>query len=167
MTNKLKEDAEFYRLALDAGLCPVEEAIAWCDAVIMEEAEPDQAIIDASLEGSNGAYAVARALRNVEGEFEEIVVLRRLFRHMRDLLVRERSYGYRIGMKLTTMASDYDYRSHFPHINWSETWDLYRYLEMPEEMAEEYRAGTTIIGEEEVAIMLRFLERESAHQPLD
>jgi hypothetical protein len=164
MRSKTKEDAEFYRLALEAGICPVEEAIVWCDAVIMEEAEPDLAIIEASLKGSSGTASIAKALREVEGDFDKIVVLRRLFHYMHDLLVRDRRYGYRIGVVLMTMASNYDYDSGTPDIDWSDACDIYAHFDMPEEMAEDYRIGRTIVNNDEVALMLGFLKREGQLQ---
>ncbi|RYG66710.1 hypothetical protein EON80_14910 [bacterium] len=160
MSRNIKEDAEFYRLGLESRLCTVEEAIAWCDAVIMEEAEPDVAIIDASLEGSSGSDTVAGELRGVKGKVEEIVVLRRFFAYLLDLLVRDQGYGYRIAAHLTDMTSLYNDGERFPGVDWSEVYDLDLYFEMPDDIEADNWSRREVVGEEEVELTLRFLKRE-------
>lgn len=66
-SSPVKETAEYYRIGLEIGLIPVPEAIIWIDDVLIRKTNPDMALIEASLAGSRGAYAVADELAGVEG----------------------------------------------------------------------------------------------------
>jgi hypothetical protein len=87
----MKEQAEFYRASLRLGLVKISDVIAWCDSVIMAEASPDIGIIEASVSGSQGVYAVVDALSQVQGDFDKRAVNKRLFRSMYDLVNQDRN----------------------------------------------------------------------------
>jgi hypothetical protein len=76
--NDLKTTAEYYRRGLMWDLDLLDEAMAWIDQRLVVEAEPDIALIEASLSGSQGRFAVADWLAQVPGEFNPQMVARRL-----------------------------------------------------------------------------------------
>ncbi len=100
----IKEQAEVFRRGLLLGLFRVSPVIAWCDSVIMGEPSPDVAIIEASLAGSRGADAVARALSEADGDFGETKVLCTLFRSMLDILNQDAKQASTIGEWLSRMV---------------------------------------------------------------
>ena len=74
----IKETAEFYRYDLLIGLHSVSDAMEWLDAFLIAEEEPDIALIEASLAGSQGYYIVADRLGEVPRTFDKSAVARRL-----------------------------------------------------------------------------------------
>ncbi len=103
----MKEQAEVFRVGLLLGLFKLSDVIAWCDSVIMEEATPDIAIIEASISGSKGVNAVANALSEVEGEFNKRSVTKLIFRSMYDSVNQDRKQAPQIAEWLYRMAFDY------------------------------------------------------------
>jgi len=100
----IKEQAEVFRRGLLLGLFRVPPVIAWCDSVIMAEPSPDVAIIEASLAGSRGADAVARALSETDGDFEESKIISALFRPMLDVLNADAKQASTVGEWLWRMV---------------------------------------------------------------
>lgn len=148
----MKEQAEFYRVALLLGIIQIENAIAWCDSIIMKEESPDIAIIEASISGSKGATAVADALSEVKGEFDKRIVTKRIFGSMYDLVSQDRKQALKVARLLYHMAIDSD---------------------LPDEEVEPemwyfddaiYLARDRVYGDEEKVIdeMLQFLRTHSA-----
>ncbi len=103
----MKEQAEVYRIGLLLGLFKLPNVIAWCDSIIMAEAEPDIAIIEASISGSKGIDAVANALSEVEGEFNNRSVAKIIFRSMYDLVNQNRKQAPQVAEWLYRMAFDF------------------------------------------------------------
>lgn len=87
----LKDEAEFYRIALEINLVSVAEVVAWCDGLIMAHDLVDTAVIETSLSGSEGLRAVANALRDIEGDINKAEVKIRLLRLLREIINRDRS----------------------------------------------------------------------------
>ena len=104
--SNMKEQAEFYRVGLLLGLFKISDVIAWCDSVIMAEAAPDLAIIEASMSGGKGVDAVVSALSEMKGEFDSRSVKKRIFRSMHDLVNQDREQALRIARLLYGMAFD-------------------------------------------------------------
>ncbi len=104
----LKETAEYYRIGLAIGLISTAEAMTWIDSVLICETEPDMALIEASLSGSRGAYAVADELAGVEGSALREAVARRLLARMSVLLSSDAETANQIVGWLDRMA-DEDY----------------------------------------------------------
>ena len=100
----LKEQAEIYRSGLMLGLFEVPEVIAWCDAIITAESSPDIRIIEASIFGSKGANAVANALKEVGGEFDERIVFGHLLSAMARLIRQNRQQAPHVAWWLYQMA---------------------------------------------------------------
>lgn len=151
----MKEQAEFYRVALISGLVEVSEVIAWCDSVIMAEESPDVAIIEASLFGSQGKYHVAEALSEAAGDCNSQQVRSRIFRLMHDLVVHDRKQALRVAWLLYRMALD----NGGPHEeNEPEMWHFYDAIDL---------AAEGIYGDEQKLIdeMLEFLEKHSSPTP--
>lgn len=74
----IKTTAEYYRRGLLLGLDLMPEAMVWIDSILVSEATPDIAMIEASLCGSHGPFAVADWLAQVPGEIDRPMVARRL-----------------------------------------------------------------------------------------
>jgi hypothetical protein len=68
MTGTLREQAEFFRLALLMGLAEVPAVIAWADALIVSSAEVPPQLIDVSLAAAGPADEVAALLGRLPGE---------------------------------------------------------------------------------------------------
>lgn len=103
----MKEQAEVYRVGLLLGLFKLSDVISWCDSIIMAEASPDVAIIEASISGSKGINAVSNALSEVNGEFNKRLVTKVIFRSMYDLVNRDRKQAPQVAEWLYRMAFDY------------------------------------------------------------
>ena len=102
----MKGQAEIYRRGLLLGLFKKSEVIAWCDTIIMAEAAPDLAIIQASMAGSKGVNAVAQALAEVPGDYDRQVVIAQLLAVMRELLRQDRTQAPNVARWLYEMAMD-------------------------------------------------------------
>jgi hypothetical protein len=87
----MKNEAEFRRVALNLGLYTVAEVIAWCDEIIMAQDHPDIAIIEASLYGSDGCWAVSSVLMGVEGKIDKPAITRRFLHWFLEIITCDRS----------------------------------------------------------------------------
>jgi len=148
----IKEQSEVFRRGLLLGLFRVLPVIAWCDSVIMAEPSPDVAIIEASLAGSRGADAVARALSEADGDFEESKVISALFRPMLDILNANAKQASTIGEWLYRMVQN----------GWAPNEEVEAdMINLPEDMD---MAQEGICGNLEAVTneMRRFLEKYSA-----
>ena len=104
-----KEQAEIYRYGLPLGLFEVSDVVKWCDFIVMAEPSPDIGIIEASIAGSKGAYAVASALSEVQGEFDKVLVIRHILGAMYEVLRVNRTKAPLVARLLYRMASDNDF----------------------------------------------------------
>lgn len=148
----MKEQAEFYRRGLLLGLIDPADVVAWCDSIIMAEESPDIGIIEASISGSHGVYAIASALTHVEGEFDPRAVTKRIFRSMCDLVRQDRKQAPKVARQLYRMASDNP--TSYGEAE-GEMWGFYDAIDL---------AAEGYYGDEEKLIdeMLHFLETHSA-----
>ncbi|RYG66191.1 hypothetical protein EON80_15920 [bacterium] len=147
----IKAEAEFYRIALEFGLCDPAEAIVWCDSVIMAEAAPDIAIIEASLTGSRIKHALIKELAQVAGTADPEVIKRRLFGAMHTLLLENRDNAPRVAECLYGIA---DENGDYPPMDEPEMWDFYLDIERSE-----YDGSISYEGT--VDAMIHFLQRHS------
>jgi|GEM_PF-4789206 len=104
--DNLKETAETYRLALGLGLVTVDKVVAWCDEVIATHPDPPLAIINASIVKGQKQNEVENALALLEGEFDEVAVLRQLFGKMANHLSHNPVLMPRIVAALNTLNDD-------------------------------------------------------------
>jgi hypothetical protein len=100
--NSIKTNAEYYQRGLIMGLDLLAETMAWIDQTLVTEAVPDIALIEASLCGSQGPYAVADWLAQLPGEADKRMVARRLLYRMLPLIPEVVHWLY-------DMASDDDW----------------------------------------------------------
>lgn len=74
--------AEFYRVALQAGLAKPEEIRAWAHRLIEQEAEPEGEIVEVAL--CKDTRVLEELLRSVPGERNPELAGKWLLRHLRD-----------------------------------------------------------------------------------
>lgn len=101
-----KEEAEALRLALEAGLASVADAVAWADGVIVADTPADAAVIEVALAEGRTSYEMAALLAAVPGVADPVRVVRR---HLGDLLRaldRDLEHTRRVVARLATMAWD-------------------------------------------------------------
>lgn len=101
-----QEDAEVLRLALQAGLASVADAVAWADAVIVADTRPDAAVIDVALSGHRTAYEMAALLAAVPGAADPARVVRRHLDDLLRVLDRDLEHTRLVVARLYTMAVD-------------------------------------------------------------
>jgi hypothetical protein len=104
----LKEDAEVLRQGLLFGVGRVDDAIAWADALIENEAPgrvPTE-VLDVSLCAAKPDHEVAQILSAIPGNFDDDRVVRRLLVVFRDWLSANPDGGRHIARALMTLWSN-------------------------------------------------------------
>lgn len=146
-----KEDAEFYRLSIQFGLKTVQEAVVWCDSIIVAQDAPEIAIIEASLLGSKSKYWMLEALKQVPGQANPQSLKRRIFKEMYSVLLEDRKQATPISRMLWDIATE---QIDFPSVDEPEMWGYYDDLYI----ALDSREGPEAIIDD----MIRFLEKQSS-----
>ena len=101
-----KEQAEVLRHGLMAGTLTVADVIAWADSVIETDPQPDIAVIEVATSARRQAADVSSLLRNVAGECDPVVVLRRSMSDLRLALATNPSRGPQIARWLYQLATN-------------------------------------------------------------
>jgi len=91
-----------------AGTRTVADVIAWADSVIEVDPQPDMAVIEVATSGRRQAADVSALLRNVAGECDPVVVLRRSMSDLRRALANDQSRGPQIARWLYELATNGD-----------------------------------------------------------
>ncbi|MCW3051984.1 MAG: hypothetical protein JWN14_1154 [Chthonomonadales bacterium] len=107
--NSIKTTAEFYRRGLLMGLDLLAETMAWIDQTLVTEAVPDIALIEASLCGSQGRYAVADWMAQIPGECDKTMVVRHLLGRMLLIIDRDPAHIPDVTHVLYQMAGEDDW----------------------------------------------------------
>ena len=85
--SSMVEDAEYFRLAMVAGLLPPQEVISWADSTVARLDEPPLALIDLSLGSVSDPHQMSRRLGILAtGDAGRDVAARRVFRLLHDQL---------------------------------------------------------------------------------
>jgi hypothetical protein len=71
-----KETAEFFKMMLLAGWVQRTAVVAWADSVLVNQAEPDPALIDISMSGSRPIHEVFSSLDEVRGSLRPVIPAR-------------------------------------------------------------------------------------------
>jgi hypothetical protein len=101
---RLKEDAEFLRLALVTGYAIPREAIAWADRVI-EATTPDLAVIEVALAPARVSDTAA-SLRAVPGAADPVRVRRRLLGRMLEAVDADPRRAEEVASALCRLAGE-------------------------------------------------------------
>ncbi len=72
----IKENAEFLRLGLLAGVVDLPQVVSWADSILLEQKDPSPEIIDLSMAKTQGE--VFTNLGVIQGEFYPRIVFKRL-----------------------------------------------------------------------------------------
>jgi hypothetical protein len=100
-----KEQAEVLRHGLLAGSRTVADAVAWADAVIAADPHPDIAVIEVATSSRRQPADMSGLLRNVRGEFDPVVVIRRAMTDLRRALADDPGRGPQIARWLYELAT--------------------------------------------------------------
>lgn len=153
--NKIKEQAEIYRIGLMLGIFKVSDVLAWCDSIIMAKSSPDIAIIETTMAGSKGINAVIHALSEVSGEFDKQSVVKQILGVMYYLLNQDRKQAPHIARCLYSMAMYND----APGEN-AEA-DMWRFWDAIDLALDGYYGDVEELTDE----LLKFLEKYSVVSP--
>ena len=104
MTPNQKEQAEVLRYGLQAGIRTVAEAVAWADATIAADPQPDFAVIEVACSGRRRPREVVALLREVGGECDPVDVIRRAMADLRAALAADPARGPEIADWLYRLA---------------------------------------------------------------
>src|SRR5215471_4754328 len=100
-----KEQAEVLRHGLLTGTRTVSDVIAWADSVIEADPRPDIAVIEVATSGRRHAANMTLLLRDVAGECDPVIVLRRSMSDLRRALATDPSRGPQIARWLALLAT--------------------------------------------------------------
>ncbi len=103
-----KEEAELLRHGLLAGVRTVADAVAWADQVIAADPKPDIAVIEVAISGLRHIADVIALLRDVPGECDPIVVIRRFMADLRSALAANPARGPEVARWLYQLATSGD-----------------------------------------------------------
>jgi hypothetical protein len=104
-SDRLKIEADAYRLLLIGGLVTVTEVIRWADETIeATTSSPSIEIIDVSLSGSRGVGALVTVLGRIPGRADVASVSRRVFAAMDEILTQDAAALSRVAILLEHMA---------------------------------------------------------------
>jgi hypothetical protein len=108
MTPNQKEQAEVLRHGLQVGIRTVADAVAWADAIVAADPQPDFAVIEVACSGRRRPREVIALLREVGGECNAIDVIRRAMADLRSALATDPARGPEIASWLYRLAIDGD-----------------------------------------------------------
>src|SRR5438093_10536397 len=100
-----KEQAEVLRHGLLAGVCTVADVVAWADGIIAADSKPDIAVIEVSTSGLRRTADVIALLREVPGECDPVIVIRRAMANLRSALAANPARGPEIARWLYQLAT--------------------------------------------------------------
>jgi hypothetical protein len=99
-----KEQAEILRQGLMVGTRTVADAVAWADAIIAADPQPDIAIIEVATSSPGLPSEVSALLRDVAGEYDPVTVLRGAMSDLRRALANDPGRGPEIARWLYELA---------------------------------------------------------------
>jgi hypothetical protein len=99
-----KEEAEVLRHGLLAGTWTVADAVVWADSVIAADPRPDIAVIEVATSARRHASEVTALLRDVAGECDPVMVIRRSMSDLRRALSVDPTRGPQIARWLYQLA---------------------------------------------------------------
>ena len=105
MISSQKEQAEVLRYGLEVGIRTVADAVAWADATIAADPQPDLAVIEVASSGQRRPGEVITLLRDVRGECDPICVIRRVMSDLRTALAAEPTNAPGIAKWLDRLAT--------------------------------------------------------------
>ena len=100
-----KEEAEVLRHGLMAGSRTVADAVAWADALIEADPNPDIAVIEVATSSRRQPADVSVLLRNVAGECDSVAVIRRAMADLQRALAHDPARGPQIARWLYELAT--------------------------------------------------------------
>ena len=153
-STSLKDTAEFFRLALRAGVCDVATVVRWSDGVIMSEASPPFAFYDLSTSDSQPLSVVTSLLTTVPGDPTAELPVIKLLGHCHAQVQSGKTPAEELLFRLYKMAVP----EHFP-----ET--IHHALLTMEDRLWLARDGVYGVVEEVVAEFTNYLSRYTGYAP--
>jgi hypothetical protein len=96
MISNQKEQVEILRILLEGGFIKIEDVVSWADSIIAREANPDIEIIEIALSSKSTFTDFLTRIRNVKGEFNQEIVVRKALKEVYELLERKPELGSKV-----------------------------------------------------------------------
>lgn len=104
MSSNLRNSAEALAVRLEIGAAGVADAVAWADSVMAAESHPHWSVCEVATMGKSYEPDVARALREVPGEFDEKWLCQEVIQQLARGLAEDRTRADKIASALYELA---------------------------------------------------------------